>query len=138
MLDLAETFGAQAAGSRLLEREAEREQQAAELRSLELRRQQSTIEVSPEVVLDVIASARRDLESESIQARRVMLRKFVDHVELANKQGTLYFAFPVRDLLPTGLWSVPPRVTFPKTCHPVTVPFTVPSPPSLQEHPLSR
>ena len=125
LLDLAETFGARAAGTRLLDREAQRDRQAAELRSLELRRQQSTIEVSPEVVLDVIASARRDLESESIQARRVMLKKFVDRVEMESERATLYFAWPVRDLLPTSLWSVPPRELFPKTCHlpRVTVPY---------------
>jgi len=99
LLDLAETFGAQAAGARLLEREAERDHQAAELHSLELRKQQSTIEVSPEVVLDVIASARADLESENIQARRVML---------ANVPCSFSHSYGSMDSTPKGVISEDP------------------------------
>lgn len=125
LLDLAETFGARAAAQRILEREAERDKLVSELRSLELRKQQSQIEVSDAVVLDVIAGARRDLESESVQARRVMLKKFVDHVDMDNERATLYLTFPIQYLMPTSIWLVPPRGLLQDTCHlaPLAVPY---------------
>ena len=49
LLDLAETFGTHAAAARLLEREAEQKQPSRELRSLEIRREQSLSSCSPAI-----------------------------------------------------------------------------------------
>ncbi len=110
LLDLAEQFGARSAVDRLAMREGEQEQLYRELQSLEARRNQRNIEVSPEAVLSVIADAREGLTSEDIQAQRTLLSKFVNKVEIGNKEGRLWYAFPLQKLPGlTGLWLVPPR-----------------------------
>ena len=116
LLDLAETYGAQAAGERLVEREAERERLERDLNHLQLARARSRIEVAPEVIVDVLAAIREDLTHEDVQARRALLAQFVSTVELGNESGKLHYSFPLDALLPTRLWPVPPRHSEPKTC----------------------
>jgi site-specific DNA recombinase len=111
LLDLAETFGARAAAARLLEREAEREQLQREVMALEIRREQSHIEVSPSVVMDVIARAREGLTGEDLRVKQTLLRKFVDKVEMGNEEGTVWYTFPLAEMIPdlTLLYLVPPK-----------------------------
>jgi len=82
LLDLAETFGAASAGARLLEREAERDRLCAQLRVLEARRDAARLIVTEEVILEVLGGMRDTLTGEYIQAKRVLLSKIVDHVDL--------------------------------------------------------
>ena len=111
LLDLAEAFGSAAAAERLLEREAERKRLQQELHNLEANHVQSRIEVSPEIVLAIIADTRDGLTGEDIEARRTLLRKFVDKVEMGNEGGRLWYTFPLTEMLPdaTRLWLMPPR-----------------------------
>jgi DNA invertase Pin-like site-specific DNA recombinase len=117
LLDLAETFGARAAGDRIIKREHEREELTQKLLNLEMRRTHSTLKVSDEVVLDVISGARATLTGDDIKARRAILRQFVDHVEMANEGGRLHYTFPLEIITPpTLLLLVPPRVNELKEC----------------------
>ena len=111
LLDLAETFGTKTAAEGLLKCEAEQEQLKRELQSLEIRRKQSRIEVSPEVIFDVIIQARNGLTNDDVGARRALLQKFVDKVEIGSKRGKLWYNFPLAELMPdlTVLWLIPPR-----------------------------
>lgn len=79
--------------------------------SLEVRREQSHFEVSPEIVLDIIAQAREGLTSKGIRVRQTLLRKFVDKVEMGNKGGRLWYTFPLAETMPdlTLLYLVPPK-----------------------------
>jgi hypothetical protein len=61
-------------------------------------------------VFDVIAGAREVLNGEDIKARRTLLQKFVDKVEMGNEKGTLWYTFPLDELvLIPGFYMVPPR-----------------------------
>jgi hypothetical protein len=109
LLDLAEQFGARSAADRLVSREQERDRLQRELHSLAARREQSRIEVSPEVVGAILAESRAGLTGKDIEARRVILRKFVDKVEMGNEGGKLWYSFPLREVGLTRLWMVPPK-----------------------------
>jgi hypothetical protein len=104
LLDVVEQFGAAAAGPRIVATEAEKRQLEQELRVLQVRREQSHIEVSPEIVHHILAEAKEGLTSEDIQARRTVLKQFVDKVEMGNERGRLWYAFPV--VITTGLTSL--------------------------------
>ncbi len=114
LLDLVERFGARAGAGRLLEREAERDQLERELRSLEARKAQSHIQVTPEVIYAIIAEARADLTNEDIKVRRAVLRRFVDHVEMGNDGGRIWYSFPLHEVTP--LLMVPPTGLEVKAC----------------------
>jgi hypothetical protein len=117
LLDVVEQFGAAAAGPRIVAREAEKRQLEQELRVLQVRREQSHIEVSPDIVRQILAEAKEGLTSEDIQARRTVLKQFVDKVEMGNEGGTVWYTFPLEEIMPggmTGLYLVPPRECEPK------------------------
>ena len=57
--------------------------------------------VAPEVVLEVLAGARETLQAgDDLQARRAVLRQFVDRVEVENERGTLWYTFPLELVMP--------------------------------------
>ena len=110
LLDLAETFGARAAGDCIIKREQEHEELTQTLVSLEMRRTHSKLEVSDEVILDVLTGAGATLTGDDIEARRSILGQFVDRIEMANERGRLYYTFPLEIITPpTLLWLVPPK-----------------------------
>jgi hypothetical protein len=47
---------------------------------------------------------RDELTGEDIEARRVLLKKFVAKVEMGNEEGRLWYTFPLQELGLTSLW----------------------------------
>ena len=97
LADLAERFGAEAAGARAVEREAEREELARQLQSLKRRRELRRLQVDPEVVSAVLAEMRETLEGDDLQAKRVLLKRFVERVEISKESARLVYTFPIAD-----------------------------------------
>lgn len=97
LLDLAERYGAEAAGARLLAREAEREELVKRLRGLERRRELRQLQVDPEVVKAVLSEMRGTLAGDDLQARRVLLKRFVERVEVSKESARLVYTFPIPD-----------------------------------------
>jgi site-specific DNA recombinase len=95
LLDLAERYGAEAAGKRLLARETEREELVRRLRGLERQRDLRKLQVEPEVIKAVLAEMRGTLEGGNLQAKRVLLRRFVERVEVSKKSARLVYTFPI-------------------------------------------
>jgi hypothetical protein len=124
LLDLAERFGAETAAQRLLERESEKKTLERELESLQARRRQSQLRISEDVLIDLIATARDDLKTAEVRARRKLLSCFVDKVEIGTETGRLWYTFPLDDMILdlTGLYFVPPRESLIKT--PQMIPLT--------------
>ncbi|MBN1815338.1 MAG: recombinase family protein [Anaerolineae bacterium] len=117
LVDLAERFGADAAGERLVQREAQKKALERELQRLRLLRQQSRIEASPEVIADVLASARDNLTGDDVQARRTFLRQYVQRIEMGNEGGKIYYIFPLDAIVsPTMLYCIPPKEFALKHC----------------------
>lgn len=117
LVDLAEKFGADAAGERLVQREAQKKALERELHRLRALRANKRIQASPEVIADVLATARDNLTGDDIQARRTFLRQYVQRVDMSDEGGKIYYTFPLEVLVsPTSLWLVPPREYEPKTC----------------------
>ena len=121
LIDMVENHGSQAAADRLLKREAEREELARRLIALEQRSKQSRIDISPEVIEDILMAIRDDLTTEDIRARRAFLRQFVHKVEIGSEGGILWYSFPLKAIIPTGMWLVPPRGYDIKTCQRVEI-----------------
>jgi hypothetical protein len=51
------------------------------------------------------------LDVEDIQARRTVLKQFVDKVKMGNEGGTVWYTFPLEEITPGGVTSpylVPP------------------------------
>ena len=55
-----------------------------------------------------VAKAREGLADEDVEAQHTLLEKFVDKIEMENNGGTLWYTFPLTDLIP-GFYAVPPR-----------------------------
>lgn len=97
LLDLAERYGAEAAGARLMMREAEHGELARRQRGLERQRELHRLQVDPEVVKVVLAGMRGTLEGDDLQAKRVLLKRFVERVEVSKESARLRYTFPVPD-----------------------------------------
>jgi site-specific DNA recombinase len=97
LLDLAEQYGVEAAGDRLMKREAEREGLAGRLRKLERQRELHKLKVDPEVVKTVLMEMRGTLEGDEIQAKRVLLKRFVERVEVSKESARLVYTCPISD-----------------------------------------
>ncbi len=52
---------------------------------------------------------RTGLTGKDIEAQRVILKKFVDKVEMGNKRGKLWYSFPLQEVGLTRLWMIPPK-----------------------------
>lgn len=107
LLDLVEKYGAESAGPRLMEKEAEKARLLVEVRQLDLQKQTQLITVSPEEVEGLLEEMRATLASEDIHAKRVLLSKIIVRMEMGPTGGAIDYTFPVLEL--TGIWRVPPR-----------------------------
>lgn len=98
LLDLAERDGSGAARQRLTEREAEKAHLEGELRALQARKAQSTLEMSEDVLSESLSLMRDCLTRGDVSKKRDVLRRFVDRIEAEKKRASLWYTFP----LPTG------------------------------------
>jgi hypothetical protein len=99
LLELAETFGSQAAQARLKERELEQAVRETEIRNLEARMQGSSIEITPEALQVVLVAWRRDLmdakQNNTVGALRSMLARFGDRIDLGDHKIRIWYSWPV-------------------------------------------
>jgi site-specific DNA recombinase len=109
LLDLAETFGSEAARVRLKEREIELSILIAEIKSLEIRQANADIEISPEalqITLNAWTSSMVALQNAGdIGALRSFLARFISKVELGYKQARIHYTFPIDIIDPNTLLS---------------------------------
>jgi site-specific DNA recombinase len=111
LLDLAEKFGAESAGARLLEREEERNELRAELRYLETQQEMRRLTIEPAAVQQVLAEMKETLRSDKARPRRALLCQLVAWVELGQEAGTIAYTFPLQE---SGISKLRPR-GYPKT-----------------------
>jgi hypothetical protein len=95
LLDLAERSGAQAAATRLMERESERDELVAQIGRLKGQRDLHNLQVDPDVIRAVLVSMRSTLEGDDLQAKRVLLRRFVERVEVTKEEARVVYTFPI-------------------------------------------
>ena len=95
LLDLIEQYGAGSVVKRLREREAERDELVKQLRRLRRQRDLHKLQVDPDVITAVLASMRDTLEGDDLQAKRVLLRRFIDRVEVTKEEARLVYTFPI-------------------------------------------
>jgi DNA invertase Pin-like site-specific DNA recombinase len=100
LLDLAERHGANAAAARILEREREREELIQHLRQLERRQELSQLQVDPETVKAILTRMQWTLASGSLQAKRKLLKSFVQRVEVGGGDVRLFYTFPLPEVVP--------------------------------------
>jgi site-specific DNA recombinase len=104
LLDLAETFGAGAARDRLKEREKEKAVMEAEVRSLEIRLDSASVEISPEALQMALAAWAGELAGLQAGgdpgALRAFLGRFVKKVELGYNQARIHYTFPIDAISP--------------------------------------
>jgi hypothetical protein len=106
LLDLAEKFGAESAGARLLEREGERNELRAELRYLEAQQEMRRLTIEPAAVQQVLTEMKETLRSDKARPRRALLSQLVAWVELGQEAGTIACTFPLQE---TGISKFQPR-----------------------------
>jgi hypothetical protein len=106
LLDLAEKFGAESAGARLLEREGERNELRAELRYLEAQQEMRRLTIEPAAVQRVLTEMKETLRSDKARPRRALLCQLVAWVELGQEAGTIAYTFPLQE---TGISKFQPR-----------------------------
>ncbi len=116
LLDLAETFGSEAARARLKERETELAILKAEIKSLEIRQAIAVIEISPEalqITLDAWTSSLSGLLAVGdTVALRSFLTRFISKVELGYNQARIHYSFPLDAIDPNTLLSTGGIVNF--------------------------
>jgi DNA invertase Pin-like site-specific DNA recombinase len=114
LLDLAETFGSEAARARLKERETEQAILKAEIKSLEARRANADIEISPgalQITLDAWTGSLVALHTAGdTGALRSFLARFISKVDLGYNQARIHYTFPLDAIDPNVLCSA--RGTF--------------------------
>jgi hypothetical protein len=102
LLDLAEQYGAESAGARLVRREAERRELLAKLDQME-GREEAQRQASPsDGVQAILAEMRETLAGTDTRAQQVLLKKVVVHVRLGKEQGEVFYTSPC------GLTAIPP------------------------------
>lgn len=101
LLELAETFGAHSAASKLVERESELAGLQYNRHQIETKRQAAQIEITPEALAAVLASWRADLararEAGDVPAAKRLLTRFVSRIELEYNRAKLNYTFPLHD-----------------------------------------
>lgn len=107
LLELAKVFGARSAGAELLKEEARRDRLGGELKALRDSKAQSRLEVSDGVLLAVLADMRGTLGGDDVRAKKALLQRLVEKVEIGNEKGKVWYTFPLEEL--TGFYSMPPR-----------------------------
>ena len=97
LLDLAERYGVQAAGDRLVEREQQRDKLVGQLRKLNRQRDVHKLQVGPKELRTILAGMCRTLEGEDVQAKRVLLKQFVERVEVSEDSAKIVYTCPLPD-----------------------------------------
>ncbi len=97
LLDVVEAYGADAAGERLSERERKRDELIEQLSKLEQRRDLHRLQVDPDVIGEILGGMRDVLADDDIQAKRVLLRRFVDRVEVYEESLKVFYVCPVSE-----------------------------------------
>lgn len=108
LLDLAETYGAQAAGARLQAREAELAGYQAEIRELHSKKAAAQVEISPEALSLALAVWRGQIETASQAGdirvlRNLLFPRFITKIELGYDRARLWYSFPLEMLAPNGV-----------------------------------
>jgi site-specific DNA recombinase len=102
LLDLAERYGAESAGDRLVQREAERRELLAKLDQIEAGEEAQRQAGPPDGVQAMLAEMRETLTGSDTRAQQVLLKKVVVRVKLGKEQGEVFYTSPC------GLAAIPP------------------------------
>jgi hypothetical protein len=94
LLDLAEQHGAESAGTRLVEREAERREVLAELEELEARQDTEEPIETLGAAQAILADMQETLAAADTKAKQVLLRRLAVRVTLGKEQGEVICTFP--------------------------------------------
>ncbi len=97
LLDQVEQFGAQSAGDRLVTREVEREGLVGRLQKLERRRELRKLQIDPKMVKTILTGMRGTLAGDDLQAKRVLLKRFIERVEVSKESAKLVYTCPIPD-----------------------------------------
>jgi len=97
LLDQVEQFGAQSAGDRLVTREAEREGLVGRLQKLERQRELRKLQIDPRMVKTILTGMRGTLKGDDLQAKRVLLKRFIERVEVSEESAKLVYTCPLPD-----------------------------------------
>lgn len=100
LLDLTERYGASSAADRLLEREAERKELMQQLTKFRQRLELNRFQVDPQVVESILTRMQGTLADKSLRAKRRMLKKFVERVEVGEDDVRLFYSFPLPEIVP--------------------------------------
>lgn len=100
LLDLAETYGAQAAGERLRAREAELAGCQAQIQNLHAKKAAAQVDVSPEALAVALAVWRGQIEAASQSGdvrvlRDLLFPRFITKVELGYDTARIWYSFPL-------------------------------------------
>ena len=95
LLDVAERFGADSAGPRLAEREAERAELQARPQQLTAQQEARAGVVSLEMVQAMLTELHGTLTAGDLQAQRALLAKVVARIDLGREGATLWYTFPL-------------------------------------------
>ena len=99
LLDTVEMYGAQAAGDRLRQREAERVTIIAKLQELEGQLHARHIQLSPEALEEVFKAWREQITEslgrQDIQAARILIERFIVKIELGYDQVRIGYRYPL-------------------------------------------
>jgi hypothetical protein len=99
LLNTIETYGAQAAGDRLRQREAEKATLSAQLQGLETQQHARHLQLSPEALEEVFTTWHEQvtdsLGRQDIQAARVLIERFIFKIELGYEQVRIWYRYPL-------------------------------------------
>jgi hypothetical protein len=102
LLDLAEKYGAESAGARLVRREAERRELLTRLEQMEAGEEAQREAAPSDGVQAILAEMRETLTGSDTREQQVLLKKVVVHVRLGKEQGEVFYTSPC------GLTAIPP------------------------------
>jgi len=99
LLELAETFGAKAAGNKLVERETELARKEYEKQELVSKIQLAQVDVDPQALSLVLTAWQGELaqtyKAKNVPAAQRTLKRFVRKIELGYNRAKLYYVFPL-------------------------------------------
>jgi len=102
LLDLAEQYGTESAGARLVQREAERRELLAKLDEIEADEEAQRQAEPSDGVQAILAQMFETLAGTDTRAQQVLLKKVVVRVKLGKGQGEVFYTSPC------GLTAIPP------------------------------
>jgi len=99
LMDTIETYGAQSAGDRLRQREAERAELSAHLVQLEGQRSARLFRISPQALEQVFTTWREQVADSlaryDMQAVRILAERFLERVELGYDRIRIHYRYPL-------------------------------------------